>query len=69
MITRFSHVLLYVLNQDEALAFYTDKLGFLTRIDFRMESGFRWLTVSPAGQPDTQIVLQQIDSRLSSDSS
>ena len=47
MIERLSHVTLYVLNQDEALDFYSTKLGFETRIDFRMDNGFRWLTVSP----------------------
>ena len=62
MIERLSHVTLHVLNQDEALDFYTTKLGFETRIDFRMDNGFRWLAVSPPNQPDTQIVLQQLDS-------
>ena len=62
MITRLSHVTLYVLNQDSALLFFTSKLDFQTCIDFRMDNGFRWLTVSPPNQPDTQIVLQHVDS-------
>lgn len=61
MIERFSHVTLYVLDQEEAKDFYTSKLDFEVRIDFRMDNGFRWLTVSPKGQRDTQIVLLRVD--------
>ena len=50
---------LWVHDQDEALAFYTQKLGMEVRIDATMpEMGnFRWLTVGPVGQPDVAIVL------------
>ena len=53
---------LWVNDQDEALAFYTQKLGMEVRIDTTMpEMGnFRWLTVGPAGQPDVAIVLMAI---------
>jgi predicted enzyme related to lactoylglutathione lyase len=53
---------LWVHDQDEALAFYTEKLGFEVRADVTMaEMGdFRWLTVSPAGQEDVTIVLMAI---------
>jgi uncharacterized glyoxalase superfamily protein PhnB len=53
---------LWVHDQDEALAFYTQKLGFEVRTDVTMaEMGnFRWLTVGPAGQPDVAIVLMAI---------
>jgi uncharacterized glyoxalase superfamily protein PhnB len=53
---------LWVHDQDEALAFYTDKLGFEVRADVTMaELGdFRWLTVGPAGQTDVAIVLMAI---------
>jgi uncharacterized glyoxalase superfamily protein PhnB len=53
---------LWVHDQDEALAFYTKKLGMEVRIDARMpEMGnFRWLTVGPVGQPDVAIVLMAI---------
>jgi len=46
-------------DQDEALAFYTEKLGMETRVDAAMPGGegMRWLTVGPADQPDTNIVL------------
>jgi catechol 2,3-dioxygenase-like lactoylglutathione lyase family enzyme len=53
---------LWVHDQDEALAFYTQKLGFETRADVTLpEMGdFRWLTVGPAGQPEVAIVLMAI---------
>jgi len=60
MITRLSHATVYVLDQDEAKAFYTEKLGFEVR-DVRMD-GFRWLTVGPKDQPDMRIILMQIGS-------
>ncbi|WP_280401804.1 VOC family protein [Nocardia carnea] len=43
-------------DPDAALAFYRDLLGFEVRKDVGYE-GMRWLTVGPAGQPDTAIVL------------
>jgi uncharacterized glyoxalase superfamily protein PhnB len=53
---------LWVHDQDEALAFYTQKLGMEVRSDATMpEMGnFRWLTVGPVGQPDVAIVLMAI---------
>ncbi|UTI63654.1 VOC family protein [Paraconexibacter antarcticus] len=53
---------LWVHDQDEALAFYTDKLGMEVRADVTLpEMGdFRWLTVGPAGQDDFAIVLMAI---------
>jgi catechol 2,3-dioxygenase-like lactoylglutathione lyase family enzyme len=51
----------WVNDQDEALAFYTEKLGMEVRSDVTMpEMGnFRWLTVSPEGQ-DVEIVLMAV---------
>jgi uncharacterized glyoxalase superfamily protein PhnB len=43
-------------DADAALAFYRDTLGFEVRKDVAYQ-GMRWLTVGPAGQPDTSIVL------------
>ena len=52
----------WVHDQDEALAFYTQKLGFEVRMDATLPElgGFRWLTVGPAGQPDVDIVLMRV---------
>ena len=52
----------WVHDQDEALAFYTQKLGMEVRADVTLpEMGdFRWLTVGPAGQEDVAITLMPI---------
>jgi predicted enzyme related to lactoylglutathione lyase len=59
---RIANAQLWVHDQDEALAFYTQKLGMEVRADVTLpEMGdFRWLTVGPAGQPDFSIVLMAI---------
>jgi len=44
-------------DPDAVLAFYRDLLGFEVRNDVGY-AGMRWITVGPAGQPDTAIVLQ-----------
>jgi len=60
---------LWVHDQDEALAFYVDKLGMEVRSDVTTEDmgGFRWLTVSPVGQPEVSIVLMKVASPPISD--
>ena len=57
MIQRISHVTVFVLDQEEAKEFYTQKLGMDLKMDASMDNGFRWLTVSPKGQPDVELVL------------
>jgi catechol 2,3-dioxygenase-like lactoylglutathione lyase family enzyme len=59
---RIANAQLWVHDQDEALAFYTQKLGMEVRADVTLpEMGnFRWLTVGPAGQDDFAIVLMAI---------
>jgi uncharacterized glyoxalase superfamily protein PhnB len=59
---KIANAQLWVHDQDEALAFYTQKLGMEVRTDVTLaEMGnFRWLTVGPAGQPDVSIVLMAI---------
>jgi predicted enzyme related to lactoylglutathione lyase len=53
---------MWVHDQDEALDFYTKKVGFSVQTDVTVaELGdFRWLTVSPPGQDDVSIVLMAI---------
>ncbi len=59
---KISNTQLWVHDQDEALAFYTKKLGWEVQADVTLpEMGdFRWLTVGPAEQPDIAIVLMAI---------
>jgi catechol 2,3-dioxygenase-like lactoylglutathione lyase family enzyme len=57
MITAVTHVTRYVRNEDEALAFYRDVLGFELNTDNSMGPGKRWLTVNAPGQKHFEIVL------------
>jgi uncharacterized glyoxalase superfamily protein PhnB len=59
---KIANAQLWVNDQEEALEFYTQKLGMEVRVDATLpEMGdFRWLTVGPAGQPDVAIVLMAI---------
>jgi predicted enzyme related to lactoylglutathione lyase len=58
---KIANTQLWVHDQDEALAFYTEKLGWDVQVDVTMpEMGnFRWLTVGPAGQ-EVSVVLMAI---------
>ena len=59
---RLNSAQLWVHDQDEALAFYTGKLGWEVRSDATIPElgNFRWLTVGPAGQPDIAVTLMAI---------
>jgi catechol 2,3-dioxygenase-like lactoylglutathione lyase family enzyme len=59
---KIANAQLWVHDQDEAVAFYTQKLGMEVRADVTLaELGdFRWVTVSPPGQEDVSIVLMAI---------
>jgi catechol 2,3-dioxygenase-like lactoylglutathione lyase family enzyme len=61
-VIRIANAQLWVHDQDEALAFYTEKVGMEVRADVTVpEMGnFRWVTVGPAGQTDVSIVLMAI---------
>ena len=59
MIQRLSHTNIYVLDQERAKRFYTEKLGFEVRNDMVLGT-FRWLTVGPKGQPDLELILMAI---------
>jgi len=59
MITKLSHATLLVRDQEKAYDVYVNKLGFKVNTDMKMENGFRWLTVSPPGQPDVELVLAE----------
>ena len=59
---KIANAQLWVHDQEEALAFYTEKLGMEVRSDVTMaEMGdFRWLAVAPPGQEDVSVVLMAI---------
>jgi catechol 2,3-dioxygenase-like lactoylglutathione lyase family enzyme len=59
MIRKMSHATIFVSNQEEALTFYRDKLGFQVHTDAMVGADFRWLTLNTADQPDFEIVLME----------
>src|ERR1700741_4170074 len=61
MISKLSHAIIYVLNQDSAHDFYVKKLGFKVHTDAPMGPGARWLTVTPPDQPNLEIILMSTE--------
>jgi uncharacterized glyoxalase superfamily protein PhnB len=59
---KIANAQLWVHDQDEALAFYTEKVGMEVRADVTLPEmdDFRWLTVGPVGQEDVSITLMAI---------
>ncbi len=55
-IDKVSTVTIAVADQDEALAWFTEKLGFEKKMDVRLPK-FRWLTVAPSQQVDVEFLL------------
>src|ERR1700738_3198244 len=62
MLKSLTHVGVWVHDQDEALEFYTKKLGMEIRDDVSLPElgGYRWLTVGPVGQPDVAVTLHEV---------
>ncbi len=56
-IDRVATVIVTVKDQDSALAFYTEKLGFQKRTDIPMNDDYRWAEVAPAGGETTIAVV------------
>ena len=59
MIKRMSHASIFVTNQEEALNFYRDKLGFEVHTDAMVGPDFRFLTLNTKDQPDFEIILME----------
>ena len=58
MITKVTHASIWVKDQDEALKFYLDRLGFKVVSDNATSMpGYRWLTVAPPQQDEFELVL------------
>ena len=68
MLKQLTHVNVWVHDQDEALAFYTEKLGMELRDDVTVAElgNFRWLTVGLPGQDDVALTLMAVPGRPSS---
>ncbi len=59
MITRLANVTLLVKDYDEAIQWYTEKLGLELRMDGSMGGDYRFVTVGVKGQDDVSIVLHK----------
>jgi catechol 2,3-dioxygenase-like lactoylglutathione lyase family enzyme len=59
MITKMSHATVWVKNQQEALEFYRDILGFEVDTDAMVGGSFRWLTMKIKDQPGFEIILME----------
>jgi lactoylglutathione lyase len=57
MITKIDKITIYVESQDEAKAFWTEKMGFVVTVEEPMGPDARWIEVSPQGIDLTSIVL------------
>ncbi len=57
MINGISIVTVWVLDQDAAKEFYTEKLGFTVTNDIQLDGGMRWLTVQPPGNDSQDLLL------------
>jgi catechol 2,3-dioxygenase-like lactoylglutathione lyase family enzyme len=62
MLKQLTHTQIWVDDQDEALAFFTEKLGLELREDVTVPElgNFRWLSVGVPGQEDVSITLMEV---------
>lgn len=62
MINQISFITVLVRDQDEALEYYTQKLGFKVLQDVTAGNGFRWLAVAPPGSKGASLALLKAES-------
>ncbi|MCQ4121230.1 VOC family protein [Rhodococcus tibetensis] len=67
MITGVSLVTLYVTDQDDAITFYVDMLGFVEGTDVTMGDGFRWVTIMHPDHPELEVTLMKPGPPLDTD--
>lgn len=58
MLTHLAHAIIYVLDQERAVEFYTTKLGLEVRMDVTAD-GMRWVTLGSSQQPDLEVALME----------
>lgn len=57
MINKIGQVMLYVNNQDEAVDFWKEKVGFIVISDEDNGQGMRWIEIAPTKEAETSIIL------------
>jgi lactoylglutathione lyase len=61
MINKVGQIMLYVHNQDEAVKFWTEKVGFIVISEENNGQGMRWIEISPSKDAETSIILHNKD--------
>jgi lactoylglutathione lyase len=61
MINKVGQIMLYVNNQDEAVDFWTEKVGFSVISDENNGQGMRWIEIAPSKDAETSIILHNKD--------
>ncbi|MBT2691700.1 VOC family protein [Bacillus sp. ISL-55] len=57
MISTIGQIMLYVNDQDVAVKFWTEKMGFVVKAEEDNGAGFRWIEIAPSLDSETSIVL------------
>ncbi|KPL58365.1 VOC family protein [Rossellomorea vietnamensis] len=57
MINKVGQIMLYVDNQDEAVRFWTENVGFAVKAEEDNGQGMRWIEVAPTKDAETSIIL------------
>ncbi|RSD29065.1 VOC family protein [Mesobacillus subterraneus] len=57
MIDQIGQIMLYVHNQDEAVKFWTETLGFRVIAEEDNQQGMRWIEIAPKTDSETRIIL------------
>lgn len=61
MFSKVGQIMLYVNNQDEAVKFWTEKLGFTVVAEENNNQGFRWIEIAPKKGAETSLILHDKD--------
>ncbi|PQD93717.1 glyoxalase/bleomycin resistance/extradiol dioxygenase family protein [Pradoshia eiseniae] len=61
MFSRLGQIMLYVNNQDDAVEFWTEKLGFTVIAEESSSQGMRWIEIAPKNGVETSIILHDKD--------
>lgn len=61
MFSKVGQIMLYVNNQDEAVKFWTEKLGFTVIAEENNNQGLRWIEIAPNKGAETSLILHNKD--------
>ena len=61
MLSKIGQIMLYVNNQDNAVKFWTENLGFTVIAEENNDQGFRWIEIAPKNGAETSLILHNKD--------